>query len=118
MSEPWEKAATVGPEAMPEDLLEACQDETRDPWSDLSSARSAAIDRNTRWSMHCDWLTTRIVILSGLAGVTDWDQIPADLILDGTYAGIMAAAGLDSGPAPDVTQLRALLDLTAGWPRE
>jgi hypothetical protein len=99
---------------MPDDLLDACQDEARDLWGDLSSARSAALDRSLRWSMHCDWLTTRIVILSRLAGVTSWEEVPTDLLLDGTYAGICAAAGLDPGPQPDPAQIRALIQATNG----
>ena len=64
--------------------------------------------------MHCDWLTTRIVILSRLAGVTSWEEVPTDLLLDGTYAGICAAAGLDPGPQPDPAQIRALIQATNG----
>jgi hypothetical protein len=99
---------------MPGDLWEACVDETRDLWSDLSTARREAYDQKLRWSMHCDWITTRIVILSRLAGVTDWEQVPTDLVLDGTYAGILATAALDPGPQPDPAQLRALAD-SVNW---
>jgi len=114
VSKPWETSARVSADCMPDDLLDACQDEARDLWGDLSSARSAALDRSLRWSMHCDWLTTRIVILSRLAGVTSWEEVPTDLLLDGTYAGICAAAGLDPGPQPDSAQLLALIAATNG----
>lgn len=105
--DPWVRAATVDVEVMPENLLTACQEEVQDLWSDLSDARNVALGPN-RWSMQCDWITERIVVLSRLAGVTDWERIPTDLLLDGTYEGILATAGLDPGELPSTEELRAL----------
>lgn len=98
---------------MPGDLWEACVDETEALWGDLSMARQEAYNRRTQWSQHCDWLTERIVILSRLAGVTDWDHVPAELILNGTYAGILRAAALPTGPEPSDKQLQALRKMMA-----
>lgn len=109
MDEPWAQAAAVGPEAMPGDLWEACVDETEALGDDLSTARNDAANTASRWSMHCDWITSRIVILSRLAGVTDWDHVPTDLLLDGTYTGILKTAGLPAGPEPTPAQLSAAL---------
>lgn len=101
---------------MPGDLWEACVDETGNLWSDLSTARRDAYDQTGRWSLHCDWLVSRIVILSRLAGVTDWDHVPTDLVLDGTYEGILKAAGLPYGPRPSREQLSALAYTTGQRP--
>lgn len=116
MGQPWAEAATVGPDSMPGDLWEACVDETENLWSDLSTSRRDAYDQKTRWSLHCDWLVTRIVILSRMAGVTDWDHVPTDLVLDGTYEGILKTAGLPHGPRPSREQLSALAYTTGQRP--
>jgi hypothetical protein len=66
--------------------------ELRCLWQDLAGARGQALDG--RWSIQCDDLTTRIVDLSRLAGATPWDEVPFDLVADGTYQGILTAAGI------------------------
>jgi hypothetical protein len=114
VDEPWAKAAAIGPEHAPADLWDACVDELEALWGDLSTARREAY-RNG-WSVHCDWLTERIVVLSRLAGVTDWDHVPTDLVLDGVYKGILIAAGLPLGPEPTRQQLSALAYATEQRP--
>jgi hypothetical protein len=89
-------------------LLSAAQEEVQDLWADLSSARNYAYDQGERWSLECDWYTERIVMLSRFAGSPHWDQIPTDLILDGTWPGILRTASLDPGPAPSSEQRHAL----------
>lgn len=116
MGQPWAEAAAVGPGDMPGDLWEACVDETENLWSDLSTARRDACNQTARWSLHCDWLVTRIVILSRMAGVTDWDHVPTDLVLDGTYEGVLKSAGLPHGPRPSREQLSALAYTTGQRP--
>jgi hypothetical protein len=113
MDEPWAKVADVGPEDMPGDLWEACADECEALWGDLSIARREAYNQNQRWSVHCDWLTERIVILSRMAGITDWDHVPVDLVLDGTYEGILRTAVLDPGELPTPEQRSALAAMGA-----
>lgn len=59
------------------------------------------------WSMACDWAVERIVTLSRLAGATPWDEVSVTLLLDGTYQGVLSAAGIPFEP-PDMTEVRAV----------
>jgi hypothetical protein len=46
------------------------------------------------WPAGCDGLVVRIVMLSRLAGATPWPHVPAWLLADGIYQGILRSAGV------------------------
>lgn len=81
-------------------------------WSDLGQARSRAL--NGRWSIECENVVHQIVGLTSLVGPLDWGHVAADLILDGWFERIHAAAG---HPTPlteaDRARARALLNRRA-----
>ena len=106
---PWDDAVAAAAEDPPPDAASACREELQYLWTDLSAARNRAY-RN-RWSMECDWLTTRIVTLSRIAGVTPWEQVQTNLLLDGTYTGILSGAGLEFTP-PDLDAVREVVRAT------
>jgi hypothetical protein len=107
----WHRAITGAAEDPAADLETAVRGELADLWHDLDFAISLAIRGG--WSMQCDNITTRIVQLSRLAGATPWGQIPMTLLLDGTYTGILNAAGIPFDP-PDMDKVR---ELEASRPR-
>jgi hypothetical protein len=90
----------------PDDLEAAARQILPDLWSDLDEAKRSAI--NGRWSMACDWITRDIVILSRLAGVTPWQEIPTRLLTDGVYQSIMREAALPF-EEPDMALVRDTL---------
>jgi hypothetical protein len=92
VSEKWARAVLEAGEDAPADLAEAARDELVSLWTDLDHAVHYAYRGG--WSMGCEWITRRIVRLSRLAGATPWGQIPIPLLLDGTYQGILTAAGI------------------------
>jgi hypothetical protein len=102
---PWEDTVRANMEAPLLNLIEVVQEELAALWCDLSAARNRAY-RN-RWSMECDWLAGRIVTLTRIAGATPWGQIGLDLLLDGTYTGILEAAGAEFD-RPDLDEVRRL----------
>jgi hypothetical protein len=61
-------------------------------WSDLGEAMRRAGSRS--WSVECDGLVVRIVMLSRLTAATSWRWIPAPLLADGVYQGILQLAGI------------------------
>jgi hypothetical protein len=65
-------------------------------WSDLDQAVRRAADR--AWSVECDGLVVRIVILSRLTGATPWPWIPATLLDSGVYQGVLESAGIAFAP--------------------
>ncbi len=81
----------------PGDLAEAAQIELVNLWSDLAHARQFAA--NGVWSMQCDNLAYRIVMLSRVVGACPWGEIDVDVLLDGLYVRIHDEAGL---PYPEV----------------
>jgi hypothetical protein len=95
MSEQWDAAVAVAGDGPPADLPDAVAEELIALWSDLSQAvRRAA---RARWSVECDGLVVRIVMLSRLTAATPWQQVPASL-LDGIYQGILRSAGVAFAP--------------------
>ena len=61
-------------------------------WSDLGEAMRRAGGRS--WSVECDGLVIRIVILSRLTAATSWQWIPAPLLAGGVYQGILQSASI------------------------
>ena len=91
MGERWDAAVAVAGEEPPANLSAAVAEELIALWSDLSEALHRAAGRC--WSLECDGLVVRIVMLSRLAGATPWQHVPAWLLADGTYQGILRSAG-------------------------
>ena len=61
-------------------------------WSDLGEAMRRAGGRS--WSVECDGLVIRIVILSRLTAATSWQWIPGPLLAGGVYQGILQSASI------------------------
>ena len=91
MGERWDAAVAVAGEEPPANLSAAVAEELIALWSDLSEALHRAAGRC--WSLESDGLVVRIVMLSRLAGATPWQHVPAWLLADGTYQGILRSAG-------------------------
>ncbi len=124
MSGPWDRAVADAAEDIPSlpfgrkgnaftfALLKVVQRELECLWSDLDNAidmtlRTPGNPDGAKWSMGANDFATRIVILSRVAGATDWMAVPTTRVLDGTYAGLLDAAGITrDGPTDD--DLRAL----------
>jgi hypothetical protein len=74
--------------------LEAIREELESLWSDLGHAVRDAI--NGRWSMQCDNVARRIVVLTDIVGPLKWTQCPPDLLRDGAdsmFAQLNATMG-------------------------
>ena len=111
----WDNAVAEALEDAPADLAAAVRAELEHLWSDLDHERSYAY--NGVWSVGCDGRVTRIVALSRLAGATRWGAIPVSLLQDGTYQGILNAAGIPFEP-PDMAQVaRTAEHIAAGGRR-
>jgi hypothetical protein len=96
MGERWNAAVAIAGEEPPADLLAAVAEELVALWSDLGEALRRAAGR--RWSVECDGLVVRIVMLSRLAGATPWPHVPTSLLADGIYQGILRSAGIMFAP--------------------
>jgi len=92
MSERWDAAVAVAGDGPPKDLPAAVDEELIALWSDLSQARGRAARQ--RWSVECDGLVVRIVMLTRLTKATPWQHVPASLLADGSYQGILRSAGV------------------------
>ena len=92
MGERWHAAVAVAGEEPPADLPAAVAEELMALWSDLSQALGRAGGR--RWSVECDGLVVRIVMLSRLTSATPWQHVPASLLAEGIYQGILRSAGV------------------------
>lgn len=108
----WDDAVAEALQDAPADLTEAARYELRCLWGDLDQARRYAI--NGVWSMQCDGLVARIVTLSRLAGPTNWGDIQVNLLQDGTYQGILQAAGISFDP-PDMAEVARVAEQIAAW---
>ncbi len=96
MSERWDAAVAVAGDGPPEDLAAAVAEELIALWSDLSQALGRAARK--RWSVECDGLVVRIVMLTRLTTATPWQQVPASLLADGIYQGILRSADVVFAP--------------------
>jgi hypothetical protein len=98
MGQRWDAAVAAAAEQPPADLSAAVGEELIALWSDLGEA----MRRTASWSVECDGLVVRIVMLSRLTAATPWQWIPASLLLSGVYQGILRSAGIAfTPPTPD-----------------
>jgi hypothetical protein len=88
----WDAAIAAAAEQPPADLPAAVAEELIALWSDLGEAIRRAGRRS--WSVECDGLVVRIIMLSRLTATTPWQWIPAPLLASGVYQGILHAAGI------------------------
>jgi hypothetical protein len=100
VGECWAAAVAVAAENPPADLRAAVAEELVALWSDLGQALRQA---GRSWSVECDGLVVRIVMLSRLGGgATSWEWIPESLLASGIYHGILRSADIpfiQPGPA-------------------
>ena len=96
LGEWWAAAVTVAGEQPPADLSAAVAEELVALWSDLGEAIRLAADRS--WSVECDGLVLRIVMLSRLTAATPWQWIPVPLLATGVYQGVLKSAGIAFAP--------------------
>lgn len=92
MGEWWAAAVAAAGEQPPADLSAAVAEELVALWSDLGEAIRRAADRS--WSVECDGLVVRIVMLSRLTAATPWQWIPVPLLVRGVYQGLLESAGI------------------------
>jgi hypothetical protein len=92
----WATAVSAAGEQPPADLSEAVAEELIALWSDLDQAVRRAADR--AWSVECDGLVVRIVMLSRLTEATPWQWIPTSLLDSGVYKGVLESAGIAFTP--------------------
>ena len=92
MGERWAAAVAAAGEQPPVDLPAAVGEELIALWSDLAEAIRRAAGRC--WSTECDGLVLRIVMLSRLSTATPWQWVPAPLLADGVYQGVLESAGI------------------------
>ncbi len=83
-------------EDYPNDLTDAAQAELEHLWRDLHHARQ--FFGNGVWSMQCDNLAYRIVMLSRPVGALHSDKVQVDLVLDGLYERLHREAGIEHPP--------------------
>ncbi len=84
------------PDDYPTDPVAAIRVELAHLWHDLSEARRSAL--NGVWSMQCDNLVYRIVMLSRVASATPWGEVGVDVLLDGLYERLHREAGIEYPP--------------------
>jgi hypothetical protein len=98
VGERWDTAVAAAAEEPPADLSAAVEEELIALWNDLGDALRRAA--GACWSAECDGLVVRIVMLSRLTTATSWPWIPAPLLANGTYEGILKTAGIAFTPPP------------------
>ncbi len=76
----------------PDDVAAAARIELVNLWSDLAHARQFA--SNGVWSVQCDNLAYRIVMLSRVVGACPWGDVDVDVLLDGLYVRVHDEAGI------------------------
>ena len=84
------------PDDYPTDLTTAARAEVVHLWSDLAEARRNA--NRGCWSMGCENVAYRIVMLSRIVGATDSGEIDVDVVLDGLYERLHREAGIVHPP--------------------
>ena len=113
LTEPWALAVSgAAGEPVPASAEEALRAELPRLWSDLDTAISQTV-RTCRtppgaWSVHALGLASRIILASRVVGATPWEQIGCSRLLDGTYQGLLTAAGIEHAEPgeDDLRQIR------------
>ena len=105
MGQCWDAAVAAAGEEPPAGLPAAVAEELIALWSDLGEAMRRAGSRS--WSVECDGLVVRIVMLSRLTAATSWPWIPGPLLASGVYQGILQSAGI-AFAAPCVAEIHGL----------
>jgi hypothetical protein len=77
----WDAAVDAAGEEPPAELPAAVAEELIALWSDLGEAMRRAGSQS--WSVECDGLVVRIVMLSRLTAATPWQWIPVPLLASG-----------------------------------
>ena len=101
MGQCWNAAVTVAGEEPPADLSAAVAEELVALWNDLGEALRRA---GRFWSIECDGLAARIVMLSRLSSATSWEWIPSRCWPAASYQGILRSADItfaQPAPGPD-----------------
>ena len=88
----WDEAVAEAGEQPPADLSVAVAEELIALWSDLGEAMRRAGGRS--WSVECNGLVIRIVMLNRLTAATSWQWIQAPLLAGGVYQGILQSVGI------------------------
>lgn len=101
----WDAAVAAAGEERPPDLPAAAAEELIALWSDLGEAMRRAGSRS--WSVECDGLVVRIVMLSRLTAATSRQWIPVPLLASGVYQGILQSADI-AFAAPCVAEVQGL----------
>lgn len=103
---PWALAIADVARDRPLNIIAACAEEVMVLWTDLDDAirntiRTCRSDENA-WSVGALGIAVRIVHLSRFTGATPWTQVPMNRVLDGTWHGLLAAAGIPhTGPTAE-----------------
>lgn len=100
----WDAAVDAAGEEPPAELPAAVAEELIALWSDLGEAMRAG---SRSWSVECDGLVVRIVMLSRLTTATSWQWIPVPLLASGIYQGILQSAGV-TFTAPCAAEIQGL----------
>lgn len=96
MDHRWDGAVAAAGEEPPTDLPAAVAEELIALWSDLAEAIERAPGRS--WTVACDALVVRIVMLSRLTAATPWPWVPASLLVSGVYQSVLESAGIPFTP--------------------
>ena len=92
MEHRWDAGITAAGEQPPADLLAAVAEELIALWNDLAEAMRRAGAQS--WTVECDGLVVRIVMLNRLTAATSWQWIPVPLLASGAYQSILQSAGI------------------------
>jgi hypothetical protein len=101
----WDAAVDAAGEKPPAELPAAVAEELIALWSDLGEAMRRAGSQS--WSVECDGLVVRIVMLSRLTAATSWQWIPVPLLASGVYQGILQSADV-AFTAPGIAEIQDL----------
>lgn len=103
-----------------EELEQALQEELRYLWNELNEQMLKAI--NCTWSIGALNAYDRIVWLTLLVGPINWRDVPMNRLVDGTYAEVHKAMGVEVEEVPPeemekmrVRELRRGEGLTCHW---
>jgi hypothetical protein len=105
MGELWAAAIAAAGEQPAANLSAAVAEELIALWSDLGEAMRRTGSRS--WSVECDGLVVRIVMLSRLTAATSWEWVPMALVASGVYQGILESADI-AFTAPSLAEIHGI----------